>query len=158
MVINIEEKIFPSKKYIGMKQTVKFEDISNQEIYAKAYAELGKYFAEKGIVPSGPAAVVYFTWDMATQTSEMAPSFPVSDVNECDSEVLEIFEVPESGAVVAHHEGDYATLKDAHDEMMAYINEHGVEMGGFAVEEYLVDPNLETDSSKWKTDIWYFKK
>lgn len=158
MVTSIEQGTFSAKKYLGVKKKIKFEEISNKEMYADAYEKLGKYFAEEGILPTGPAATVYFTWDMETQTSVMAPSFPVLGIRKSNDDAVKLFDVPESQAVVAHHEGDYSTLKDAHEAMMAYINENNLEMGGFAVEEYLVDPNTEPDPSKWKTDIYYFMK
>jgi effector-binding domain-containing protein len=158
MVTSIEQATFLKRKYLGVKQTIKFEEVSNKEIYANAYELLGKYFAEEGIIPSGPATTVYFTWDMETQISKMAPSFPVLGIRKSNDDAVKLFDVPESQAVVAHHEGDYATLKDAHEEMMAYIKENNIEMSGFAIEEYLVDPNTEPDSSKWKTDIWYLMK
>ena len=157
MVNGIEQKTFTKRKYIGVKQKVKFEDISKKETYAAAFEKLGKYIAEEGIIPSGPAAVVYFTWDPETQITEMAPSFQVSDVTESKSDDIKFFEIPETEAAVAHHEGDYSTLKDAYDEMMKYVEENQIETN-WCVEEYLVDPMQKPDPADWRTDIWFLKK
>jgi len=42
--------------------------------------------------------------------------------------------------------------------MEAYMQWHGVDYGGLAIEEYITDPMNEPDTAKWHTRIMYTVK
>ena len=58
-------------------------------------------------------------------------------------------------ALMVDHYGPYEKLGDAHMAMEDYMNWHGTQMNGPAIEEYMNDPTMVADASEIHTRIYY---
>lgn len=63
--------------------------------------------------------------------------------------------LPGGRAAVTVHVGPYEGLKEAYQELEAWIQLQGKEASGPPWEIYWTDPGEEPDSSKWKTEIYW---
>lgn len=62
---------------------------------------------------------------------------------------------PAGWAAKAVHYGSYRTLQVAHDQLVKYIPFKGYEEAGGPWEVYLTDPEVEKDTAKWVTEVYY---
>jgi effector-binding domain-containing protein len=67
----------------------------------------------------------------------------------------EIIEIPRSKALLVTYRGPYGGSAEAHQAIDAYLEKYGLTQVAPAIEEYVVGPTDETDSSKWLTRIYY---
>ncbi len=62
---------------------------------------------------------------------------------------------PAGLAAKAVHFGSYRTLQVAHDQLVKFIPFKGYEEAGGPWEVYLTDPEVERDTAKWATEVYY---
>lgn len=61
--------------------------------------------------------------------------------------------LPAGPAAVAWHIGPYPTLSETHARLATWLDAEGWAAAGAPWEEYVTDPGLEPDSSKWRTRV-----
>lgn len=61
--------------------------------------------------------------------------------------------LPAGPAAVAWHVGPYHTLSETHARLAKWMDAEGWAAAGALWEEYVTDPGLEPDSSKWRTRV-----
>ncbi|HEY1037035.1 MAG TPA: GyrI-like domain-containing protein [Candidatus Paceibacterota bacterium] len=156
--MEIRETSFGPKKYIAIKKSIPMSQITDKQMYDDAGKKLGAYVREHSVNVIGPWSVIYFTWDDATKTTDIAIAFPVSELESVSDPDFSIVEVGRSKASVGTHMGSYERIGDAHMEMMNYIKENGYDVEsvlGYSIEEYVAGPIENPDESTWRTDIYY---
>lgn len=152
--MEIKEMNLPARYYIGIRETVKMEDM------AKHFAEnLPKVFTavtKKGLELAGMPSGLYYTWDMENSTTELFQGAPLKERASIDG--FETIELPASKALVLNYYGPYDGLGSAHEALDAYAKEKGLTSLPPAIEEYVTDPGQEPDTSKWLTQVIYYIK
>ena len=63
--------------------------------------------------------------------------------------------LPAGKALLVEYYGDYHGVAAAHTAIDQYINAKGVHVGMPVIEQYVTDPSLEADTSKWLTRVFY---
>lgn len=104
---------------------------------------------------SAPSAI-YFTFDEKAMQTECAAVFSIKDNNK-KMEDWERFQVPASKVLLIEYYGAYDKSANAHYAMDAYMKGKGLTQS-FVIEEYVTDPMMEKDTSKWLTNIFYVIK
>jgi len=61
--------------------------------------------------------------------------------------------LPAGRAAEAMHVGPYDTLSQTYDEVMRWVQEHGMHPGTDMWEYYLSDPSTEPDPASWRTRV-----
>ncbi|MEO9870405.1 SRPBCC family protein [Ekhidna sp.] len=85
----------------------------------------------------------------------MICGIPVADGSVIEGEDVSVMNSPEGAALRALHFGDYALLEDTHNQIDQYANYYGYEITGYPWEIYVSDPSIESDTSKWITEVYY---
>ena len=65
-------------------------------------------------------------------------------------------EVAGGKALLVDYYGDYARTEEAHVAIDKYLNNHNLTFRFPVIEQYVTDPELEPDPSKWLTKVVYF--
>jgi len=146
--IVIQEVQFPGHTYEGMRSTVAWADIS--KFCGDIYSKVGK---EAGARISGLATGLFYTWDTVGHKTDMAAVFPVSDTSKLTAGATRMH-VPASGAYMAVQKGGYSNSMAYHTALGKYAVSKGHKVN-LVLEEYVVTPMQEKDSSKWVTNIYY---
>ena len=157
--MHIQENIFAPKRYLIIRKTIPMSEVANKDMYDEAGKKLGAYIQEHEVEVIGPWSVLYFTWDMEHQTTDMGIAFPVAGVEAVQGSELTLVDVPESPIATALYEGSYEHMKEPHRALMAYMREKGYTKGKgpvMAMEEYVVGPMDDLNTAHWKTQISYF--
>lgn len=148
----IETVEVPIRKFIGRRNVVKFEDM--EAYYSDNFGDAFKTVSKKQMKLDGSPSGIYFSWEPEKGQADMAAAIPVMDLEE-DLEGFETFELGGSALKIVHN-GSYDHLDVPHNAMETYIIENDLEVLGPALEEYVIDPGTESDTSKWETHIYYF--
>jgi effector-binding domain-containing protein len=155
--MEIQLRAFGPKQYV-VKKAITTSQITDKQMYDEAGKKVGGYIQQQGIVPVGPWSVLYFMWDPAAEKAEIGIGFPVAQTAAVTDPELALVDIPESKAVMGVLDGSYAGLKAAHEELVGYMAEHGLDARGLpvlALEEYVVDPSTESNPDNLVTNIYY---
>ena len=146
----------PATLYVGKRQVVKWSDM--QPFFADNFGSGMAAIGKAGIAPSGPPSGVYFEWNEKDQTADMIAGIPVPMEAKSKLKGQDLYEAPATKAVFIEYRGGYSGMMSAHMALDAYIEENKMEHHTNVVEEYITDPGMEPDSTKWLTNIIYFIK
>jgi len=139
--------------YVCIKNRVPFADIAN--FFATNYGVILEEMGKKEIEMAGSPCGLYFDWDQENSMAEMAAAIPVAAAPESEMEGVEIVEVPTGKMLHIAYYGAYEQSENAHIALTEYMTEKEMTLSGPVIEEYVTDPGLEPDSSKWLTNIYY---
>ncbi len=146
------EELSP-KTYLGLREVVSWADMS--EWFAQKFGIIYPAAAKAGIEPTGAPSAIYYVWDEANQQADVMACMPAAEGSSLDNMSAETVA---GKALVIEYFGSYEGSAAAHEAMEAYMQWHGVDYGGLAIEEYITDPMNEPDTAKWHTRIMYTVK
>ena len=144
--------------YYTMRDKVNMTDI--QKFYTENYPKVFQKMAEDGKESTGMPRGIYYTWDEATQTSDMAAAIPVSPIPALEKAKNKVNIGPGEADVydnfiVYNYYGDYMNLGSAHEALGKACTSVFSKDPDLVMEEYVTDPGTEPDKSKWLTRIYY---
>jgi effector-binding domain-containing protein len=152
--LEIKTMDLPARYYIGIRETVKMEDIT--KVFTKNLPAIFNAVTAKGLEVAGMPSGLYYTWDEATSTTDLFSAAPLKAKASIDG--FETVELPASKALVIDFYGSYDDISAAHEAMDTYLKEKGLIQVPPAIEEYVTDPGTEPDPSKWLTQVIYYYK
>lgn len=137
--------------FIGITTSSSIELISSK--MAQSYGSLMSFMGKNGIEMNGYPIAVYSSWTPEGTTFTCGIPVKPGDITlEGDIKKGTI----ESGlAIKSVYMGDYAGGEAPHNDIANYIDFVGYEMVSDPWEEYVTDPTIETDTSKWQTNVYY---
>lgn len=139
---------FPERFYLGIRSTIVWDSITN--FYQSFETNITSQIKDRII---GPLSGLYYTWDTTNNNSDMMAAYPVSDtavnVLGCSTVYIE-----PSMAYMATCKGSYANLAKTHMELTRKLAEKNLEKK-LVIEEYVIGPIQEPNSSKWVTNVYY---
>ena len=112
----------------------------------------GKYIKENNIETTGMPLSVYHKWDKTSVLMDVG--HPTTKKHEGDGETKYTM-IPGSKALKITHYGDYTHLNVSHAKIFKYMRDKNIEAAGAPWEQYITDPSMELDKSKWRTDIYH---
>ncbi len=142
--------------YVGIPATsVSTEDIDAMSAQmAKSYGELATALGKAKVEITGPAFCIIQKWDEATKLTDFVCAFPVA-ANAKVPAKYKIMQTESMPAVKTVHTGAYDNLGNTHEQIGKYLEFKKLEMSGSVLEIYVTDPEVEKDTSKWITEIYY---
>ena len=124
------------------------EEISAQ--LSELYGLLFQAASEQALEVIGAPFVDYLDYDEATGFSNYRAGIQVNGMGH-DQGLVKAEHFPETEVVQTIHTGPYETSNITYEAIDAYIQEHGLEIAGNALEFYQVGAMNESDPSKWET-------
>lgn len=146
--VQIQETVYPAHIFEGVRKTVAMTDVL--KFCADTYSQLDK---SAGALVNGPAVGIYYTWDTLHHTTDMVAALPVSDTSKAINGASCIY-IPQSKALMAVHKGPYSTMMMEHGMLMKSVTDKKLQ-STLVLEEYVVGPRQDKDSTKWVTNIYY---
>lgn len=147
----IKRAPLPSQFFVGVRETVPMDKVS--EFYASSLGKAFEAAQKTGAEMAGAPCGLYFIWDEASNSTDMAGVIPVKAKTEIQG--LSSFELPASESLMVEYYGDYHNIIAAHTAIEQYIAATGVKTSMPVIEEYVTDPEKEKDASKWLTKVYY---
>lgn len=121
-------------------------------MFEKDYGELMNYMKKKGIPVTGAQFAIYHNWNPKGYT-RISVGVPVGKKVKGYGRI-KYFVIPAGKAVFAVHTGGYNT-GPTHYAIDEYIKDFNLKTKDFIWETYAYNPMTDTDSTKWKTLIYY---
>lgn len=149
---DVKEMQFPSTTYATFRQVVKWKDI--QPFYSKHFAHIFGEATKTNIKPGIPTGL-YYEWDANNQQADMAAAIPVPAKTRLTDPTITIADVPASKAVYVDYYGAYDKSMDAHNSIDKYLASKNWKQKIPVIEQFVTDPGMEKDTSKWLTKIIY---
>ena len=150
---------FGPKKYLAIKKTISFSELTNKEMYDQVGQKLSSYAQIHTIHYSAEWVVLYFNWNAEKQVTDLAIGFPINQQIAVEDPELCVIDVPALNSVMTILTGPYEELSTIHSGLTTYVSEHGFNVANLpviSIEEYVVDPKVSPDPLDWKTNVYHF--
>lgn len=148
--VKIEETTIQSQPVMIVKATCTLQEIP--EVLGRSYQKILESNKKNGLKETGSPFAIYYAF--SPEKVELAAGMPVDKPGKNDGSV-EASEIKGGKVVLAHHYGSYEATEATHQKIDAYLKEKGLTAAGAPWEVYVTDPAVETDQSKWYTQIYY---
>ncbi len=141
---------FSATTYATIRQEIKMADITSffSKHLSFLFTEAGNTQANPGI-PCG----LYYKWDDKKQLTDMAAAIPVDAGSRFDNAMIKVETIPASKAVYADYYGPYEKLREAYTALQDYARVNNLKQKPPFIEQYITDPGVEKDSTKWLTKV-----
>lgn len=116
------------------------------------YGQLMDFIAKKKITIVGNPFAIYHNWDPQGYI-KISAGFPVDQQVETKDPVSK-YEFAGGKAIFTQHTGGFNTSA-THEAIDEYIKDFNLRVDNYIWEVYETDPNVEPDSTKWITSIYY---
>ncbi len=141
---------FPATSFAMIRQRVKWSDMSN--FFSQHLPILyGAFGSIDG--PPGTASGLYYEWDEKNQQADLAAAVPVPAGTKLEDPIIRIVDIPASKAVYVDFKGAYDKEPDAYATIRKYLAENKLQQKTPSIEQYIIGPGTESDSTKWLTKI-----
>ena len=145
-LMTTEDKIYlTSRSKVPMTEVAAF--------LGSAYGRMMYAMGQANVQMSGAPSALYYNWDEESMISDMAAAAPLAQAREFDG--FEIVNMPARRAIQVDYYGSYSNIGSAHITADSFAANFDLAMGTPVIEEYVTDPGLEQDTSKWLTRIYY---
>ncbi len=148
----INETYIGNKHYIMNRQEVAMDKI--QQFYTQNLSALFMKAQGEELEMDGMPSALFFNWDESKGTTDMAAAIPLKEAMTVPGAISQSFS--DGKAVQVDYYGDYDKAEVAHDAIADYLQDNGLLVNYPIVQEYLTDPTVETDPTRWQTKITYY--
>jgi effector-binding domain-containing protein len=148
---DVKEVDFPETNLIGTKkQRLTMDKVGPffEENFAKIMEEMKKSKIEPMSMPSA----LYYDFKYEDMSADVVACFTAPKGAKVKG--YENYEFPAGRAVLLEYRGGYNDMMNAHNAITNYIKEKNL-TSTVTLEEYVSDPGMEKDSTKWLTKIYY---
>lgn len=146
----------PEMVYVGKRDIVKWDKIS--DYYMKNFPAAGKALGTAGIEMAGAPSGLFFKWDTENKQTDMMAAMPVKAGADTQVAGWTVYSIPAGKALTIAHYGDYAKTEKAHMAIEEMLKAKNLQVNDVVIEEYVTDPMVEKDTTKWLTNIYYMLK
>jgi effector-binding domain-containing protein/uncharacterized membrane protein len=143
---------FPEMQVITVMDSCGWADIGMK--MGEMFGELMQYCEKNKVQQTGYPITAYYKWDEVNQFTVFENWLPVGQAVP-DKGRVKYRVVPTTRAVKGVHYGAYDQTMYLYVAMDEYIADFGLESSGGPMEEYVTDPMMEPDTSKWQTNIYF---
>ncbi len=155
--LEVKTLAYPGAAYLGIRQQTTQAEVLKPNFFADHMGKITSMMEKAKMQPAGAPAGVFYTWDDATKTTDMAVAIPIAKGTAVAGDPsLKVFEVPAGKALVVDYYGAYEGIAKAHEALGEYVKKNGLKEIAPVIEEYLIGPEAEKDQSKWLTKVYYF--
>lgn len=151
--LEVKEEKRPAITYGTIRKVVPMDQITS--FYAAHLPEIFKSAMEAGLSP-GVATGLFYKWDEKDGTTDMAAAVRLNKSGTLSGEGIEVLTLPAGNVVYVDFYGPYNKTIDAHHLIDQYLGQQGKKSKWPVIEEYITDPGVEKDSSKWLTKVVYY--
>lgn len=149
----IQEVDMQERHFVMIRQEVETANI--QQFYATNLGAIFLKVQKAGQEMSGmPCGLFFKNIEGNGSTTDMAAAIPV--VNPISIEGSNSYSIPEQRAVTLDFYGDYNQTIKGHNAIRKYMKDRGYLQDPPIIEEYVTDPTVVKDVSKWLTKVTYY--
>ncbi len=141
---------FPATTYAYRRQQLPWADIPS--FYQQQIPLIYEEAIRLKVTPGSPSAL-FFVWDETNRQTDMAAAVPVAAGTVFADTAIKVMTLPGSKAVYTDYYGAYDKSAEAYASIDKYLAANKLSQKAPVIEQYITDPKLEKDTSKWLTKI-----
>jgi effector-binding domain-containing protein len=152
--VKVESVNVEPMKIMSILDSATDADISQK--FGMLYGEIGAVTKKQGLKQAGPVFAVYHRVTLnpdGTHKYVLQAGVPVDKEGKNDGRV-KYWQTPPTKAIKSAHYGSYATTYQTLQSMQAWMQQQNMQQDGAYWESYVTDPMVETDSTKWLTEVY----
>lgn len=149
----IKKVLLPTQTYVILRKHVPFSQLS--DFFGESFGTLMGQLAEAGKKPSGMPGALYYGWDFATSSTDVAAAVPIKGRA---PKGMESVRISRQSAYQGDYFGPYEESGVAHWAFERYFKEQSLEHNPPAIELYMNDPTTVADPSELHTRMIYLAK
>ncbi len=142
----------PELHYVGVKEKIDFDEVAS--FYAKNFPKAFAAVQAKKVAMNGMPSGVIYSFDDTTKEIDLMAAIPVKTAVDLGKNFVSI-KLPAGKALKTDYYGAYKGSDAAHISLNQYLADSGLVQKYPIIEEYVTDPSVEADTSKWLTKITY---
>lgn len=119
---------------------------------AEMYKKLSVFLKSKGLSPIGQPVAIFHSY--TNRNFDIEAGLPVRSIIMVP-EGINCSEKAAQRVVMVKYFGPYKMIASAYKALQSYMLNNELEMNGPGWEEYITNPEIETDSNKFQTNIYY---
>lgn len=148
MTYTVERREIEARPTAVIRTTTVPQELA--KVFSELLPEVAAYLEGAGVDGAGPSFARYF--EFRPDRVDMEVGFIVPAAVAGGGRVSPS-ELPAGEVAVTWHVGPYATLAGAYQAIEAWVAEQGLSANGPSWEVYWTDPQVEPDSSTWRTEV-----
>jgi len=145
-IIDIE---VPARVLLTVRDTASVTTISQK--LPLMYEKISRYIKTEGISPASAPLTIYHSYK--SDIYDIETCIPIQSAIQTN-EGINCIEMEPQKAVMVRYFGTHSLITTAYSALQIYLNNNGIAASGPAWEEYVTNPNLETDSNSRQTNIY----
>ena len=148
-VVNVD---MPLQYYVGVRKLIDTADMS--DFYMATFPKVSLALEKAKQPLAGHPSGLFWAWGENGQ-ADMAAALPVEKEMKF-GDTLSVFRIDSAQARVIDYYGAYQGSAEAHAAMGDYLKAKHLMAIPPSIEQYVTDPMVEKDTTKWLTKIIYF--
>jgi effector-binding domain-containing protein len=148
----IKETRFGGSKIGFVRETVLFEEMD--EFFTKNYAKIKEEATNCGFRIDGEPMALFYRWDYTNTVANIAAAIPIMGDSTLGND-CEMMQLQPQQALLLNYYGGYKSSANAYKALDNYVRNKKLRTQKPVIEEYIIGPKQQRDSSKWFTKIWY---
>lgn len=146
----ISEQTFPEQILLSIRDTVSPSTISAK--VALMNKKISHFLKLKNLPPTGEPITVFHNFSSLSFDIEVC--LPISKLIVVP-QGMSCYEKSQQKTLMIRYTGPYNLISKPYKALQNYINDNGLNISGPTWEEYITNPALETDTTKWQTNIYF---
>ena len=151
-VYKVTESKVPQRNAFAVRLQATMAEISQK--MGMAYGGITKTMQEQRLTPAGPPISIYYN-DGANGTFEFDAAMIYAGKPGKTVDGVKAVTLPATNVAVVEFYGPYEKTGAAHEAINAWAKTNNKTINGAPWEEYITDPMVEKDPSKWLTKVYY---
>jgi len=116
------------------------------------YGKISELIKNKKLTVTGAPFAIYHAY--SPESFDLEAGLPVNSRVEIEGDIL-CREIPPQKTVMVSFFGSYEKTALAYQKIEKYIKDKHLTIAGSPWEAYITDPQVEPDTAKWQTDIYF---
>lgn len=147
----IDQEVIPLQYFATKRSEVQEDKV--QQFYASNLGSLYSSLQSAGIESNGKPCVLIYNFKPLESKVDLAAGIPLNGEENFEGATLQ--KIPAGSAVTLDFYGDYKKIWKGHDAIQAYMSDRELVHDWPVIEQYITDPSVEQDPTKWLTEIYY---
>ncbi len=146
----ITDYTVPAQILLSLRDTASQATISSK--LSTMYMKVARFMKSGNLTPSAPPLAIFH--NCADSIFDIEACIPIDTLTPV-KDGLKCTLKESAKTVMIKYFGPYHSIKGAYNALQTCINNRELKVAGPPWEEYVSNPNMESDSGKWQTNIYY---
>ncbi len=148
----IKETRFGGSKIALVRKAILIDELD--EFFTKNYAKVKSEANDCNFKIDGQPMALFYRWDYVNGVATVAAALPVKGDSTLGHDVGLVQLQPQK-ALLLNYYGGYKSMKNAYSALDNFVKNKKLKTVKPVIEEYMIGPKQQRDSTKWHTKIWY---